>query len=56
MVKDIVEKIVNGDVRVAAKLTRDIDDRVHGTRDILKALTPGTRRERLLSNVNSVLS
>ncbi len=39
MIKDIVEKIMNGDVRVASKLIRDIDDRVHGTRDILKALT-----------------
>ena len=38
MVKSIVEKIVKGDVRVAAKLIRDIDDGVHGTREILKAL------------------
>jgi len=56
MVKDIVEKIVNGGVKVAAKLIRDIDDRVHGTRDILGALTPGTRGETALSNVSSILS
>ncbi len=38
MVESVVEKIVNGDVRVAAKLIRDIDDGVQGTREILKAL------------------
>jgi LAO/AO transport system kinase len=38
MINNIVEKIVNGDVKVAAKLIRDIDDRVSGTREILKAL------------------
>jgi LAO/AO transport system kinase len=38
MVKGIVEKIINGDVRVAAKLINDIDNGVPGTREILKAL------------------
>jgi len=38
MVNSIVKKIVNGDVRIAAKLIRDIDDRVPGTREVLKAL------------------
>ncbi|MBA4391169.1 MAG: methylmalonyl Co-A mutase-associated GTPase MeaB [Syntrophus sp. (in: bacteria)] len=38
MVDSIVEKIVNGDVRTAAKLIGDIDNRVPGTREILKAL------------------
>lgn len=38
MVKGVVEKILKGDVRVAARLIRDIDDGVQGTREILKAL------------------
>jgi len=38
MINNIVKKIVNGDVRIAAKLIRDIDDRVPGTREVLKAL------------------
>jgi len=38
MVHSIVKKIVNGDVRVAAKLIRDIDDGAPGTREILKGL------------------
>ena len=38
MVESIVEKIINGDIRVAAKLLRDIDDKVQGTREVLKAL------------------
>ncbi len=38
MIESIVEKIVKGDVRLAAKLIRDIDDGAQGTREILKAL------------------
>jgi LAO/AO transport system kinase len=38
MVNSIIKKIVNGDVRVAAKLIRDIDDGIPGTVEILKAL------------------
>lgn len=38
MVEGIVEKIISGDVRVAAKLIGDIDNGVPGTREILKAL------------------
>ncbi|HME42849.1 MAG TPA: methylmalonyl Co-A mutase-associated GTPase MeaB [Syntrophorhabdales bacterium] len=38
MVEHIVEKVINGDVKVAAKLIRDIDDGVQGTREILKSL------------------
>jgi LAO/AO transport system kinase len=38
MIEGIVEKIVGGDVRVAAKLIRDIDDGAEGTREILKGL------------------
>jgi len=38
MVDSIVKKIVDGDVRVAARLIRDIDDGTPGTREILKAL------------------
>jgi len=38
MVEGIVEKIVSGDVRAAAKLIRDIDDGAPGAREILKGL------------------
>jgi LAO/AO transport system kinase len=38
MIESIVGKIVKGDVRVAAKLIRDIDDGAQGTGEILKAL------------------
>jgi LAO/AO transport system kinase len=38
MVDSIVEKIINGDVRTAAKLIGDVDNGVPGTREILKAL------------------
>jgi len=38
MINSTVKKIVNGDVRIAAKLIRDIDDRIPGTREVLKAL------------------
>jgi len=38
MVDGVVKKIVSGDVRAAARLIRDIDDGVPGTREILKAL------------------
>jgi LAO/AO transport system kinase len=33
-----VEKVIAGDVRTVARLIRDIDDRVPGVRDVLKAL------------------
>ena len=38
MINSSVNKIIKGDVRAAARLIRDIDDRVPGTREILKAL------------------
>ncbi len=38
MVEGIVDKIVNGDVRAAARIIRDIEDGAEGTRGILKAL------------------
>ncbi len=38
MVESIIEKITNGNARVAAKLLRDIDDGIQGTREILKRL------------------
>ncbi len=44
MVDSIVEKIVNGDVRTAAKLIGDIENGVPGTREILKALYRYTGR------------
>lgn len=37
-----VERILNGDVRAAARLIRDIDDRIASCRDVLKALYPHT--------------
>jgi LAO/AO transport system kinase len=38
MIKSTVNKIIKGDITTAARLIRDIDDRVLGTREILKAL------------------
>ena len=38
MAESIVERIANGDVRAAARLIRDIDDGVEGTREVLKGL------------------
>jgi len=40
MMNNVVEKVVAGDVRTAARLIRDIDDELPGTREILKALHP----------------
>jgi LAO/AO transport system kinase len=37
-----VEKILNGDIRTAARLIRDIDDGLDSARDTLKALYPHT--------------
>ncbi|VBB41279.1 putative enzyme [uncultured Desulfatiglans sp.] len=42
--KEIVEKVIAGDVRTVARLIRDIDDRMPHVRDILKALYPYTGR------------
>jgi LAO/AO transport system kinase len=39
-----VEKILEGDVRTAAKLIRDIDDNIPSSRQVLKALYPHTGR------------
>jgi LAO/AO transport system kinase len=44
MADGIIEKIVGGDVRAAARLIRDIDDGVPGTREILKTLYRHTGR------------
>ncbi|HOP46757.1 MAG TPA: methylmalonyl Co-A mutase-associated GTPase MeaB [Desulfobacteraceae bacterium] len=38
MVNSVIKRIVGGDVRAAAKLIRDIEDGVTGTRETLKAL------------------
>jgi LAO/AO transport system kinase len=38
MINSTVDKIIKGDIRAAAKIIRDIDDRVPGTWEILKAL------------------
>ncbi len=38
MKTDAVEKVIAGDVRTVARLIRDIDDRVSGVRETLKAL------------------
>lgn len=37
-----VEKVLAGDVRTVARLIRDIDDKVPGVREVLKALYPHT--------------
>ena len=39
---DIVQKVIDGDVRTVARLVRDIDDGTPGTREILKELYPHT--------------
>ncbi len=39
-VKDIVDRILAGEVRVAARLMRDLDDGVSGAREVLKKLYP----------------
>jgi LAO/AO transport system kinase len=39
---DVVEKVVNGDVRAVARLIRDIDDGMPEVREALKALYPHT--------------
>ncbi|MBW2318754.1 MAG: methylmalonyl Co-A mutase-associated GTPase MeaB, partial [Deltaproteobacteria bacterium] len=36
------EKILNGDVRAAARLIRDIDDGIPSSRQVVKALYPHT--------------
>lgn len=40
--KEWAEKIVNGDIRVASRLMRDIDDRMPWVSDVLKELYPHT--------------
>jgi GTPase len=42
--KDLVEKVTNGDVRTVARLIRDVDDGMPEVRDVLKALYPHTGR------------
>ena len=42
--KDLVEKVTNGDVRAVARLIRDVDDGMPEVRDVLKALYPHTGR------------
>jgi LAO/AO transport system kinase len=39
---EIVQKITSGDVRAAAKLIRDIDDKIPEVREVLKDLYPST--------------
>ena len=39
---DIAEKIISGDIRSVARLIRDIDDNVPGSREVLKDLYPST--------------
>lgn len=45
---DRVSAIVGGDVRVAARLMRDVDDRIPGAFDVLSALHPHTGRARMV--------
>lgn len=44
MDNNLVERILTGDIRAAARLIRDIDDGAKGARDQLKALFPHTGR------------
>ena len=55
MVDGIVKKIVSGDVRVAARLIRDIEDGVPGTRQILKALYKHTGKAYVVGSRGSNL-
>ncbi len=40
--REIVKKVLEGDIRTVARLIRDIDDNMPGIRDVLKALYPHT--------------
>jgi LAO/AO transport system kinase len=41
---DLAKRIMEGDVRAASKLMRDIDDRIPSAREVLKRLYPNTGR------------
>jgi LAO/AO transport system kinase len=43
-----VEKILAGDIRTAARLIRDIDDNMPGSREVLKALYPHTGKAHVI--------
>jgi LAO/AO transport system kinase len=47
-VTDIADKIAAGDVRAAARLMRDLDDRVPGAVEALRELYPRTGRARVI--------
>ncbi len=44
----LASKILAGDVRAAAQLMRDIDDRIPSAQDVLRALFPHTGRARII--------
>ena len=49
----MVERILAGDVRAAARLLRDIDDQIPGARDLLKELYPHTGRAHVIGFTGS---
>ncbi len=52
-VKEMVERIVAGDIRAAARLMRDLDDAVPSSRGILKGLYPYTGRAHIVGITGS---
>jgi len=51
--KEWAEKIVNGDIRAASRLMRDIDDRMPWVSDVLKELYPHTGRAYIIGVTGS---
>ena len=45
---NLIERIVSGDVRAAARLIRDLDDRMPSSREILKGLHPHTGKAHIV--------
>ncbi len=52
-VQDIVERILAGEVRAAARLMRDLDDGVPGAREVLKHLYPQSGRAHIVGITGS---
>ena len=51
--KEWAEKIVNGDIRAASRLMRDIDDRMPWISDVMKELYPHTGRAYIIGVTGS---
>ncbi|MBM4284589.1 MAG: methylmalonyl Co-A mutase-associated GTPase MeaB [Deltaproteobacteria bacterium] len=52
-VQQVVDRILAGDVRAAARLMRDLDDGVPGAREVLKGLYPNSGRAHLIGVTGS---